>query len=172
MQFSTTPADFYNANYGSSDSALARLTEDLIKFVDQTMQEALQTATTNFSAVNQIFVDTNKMMFTRRPDSVMMARAIADVVNGLNSAGFKAQTTSSGRDANGETILINLQVVNPNDLPSTLTDREKELLNKLEELVCNAPKAVPRMASTTIFESANELILKYRPDFKTLGRNK
>jgi hypothetical protein len=167
MQFSTTPDDFYQVNYGSADSALVKLTEEVRKFVDEKMQEALAAASTNFTAVTTITANTNQMICRSRPNEAMLVRAIIDVVNGLTAAGFSAHTTSFGRDSEQDMIVITIPATDPNQLPQALTDRETELLNKLEELVCNAPKAVPRMSSTAVFESAKELVLKYHPDFKT-----
>jgi glycyl-tRNA synthetase beta subunit len=166
MQFSTSPADFHHVNYGSSESALAKLTEQVRDFVDQRMQKALKTAAENHTPVTQIYASTSEMVCERRPNSEMLARAIDDVVNALIAAGFDAKTTCIGRDDDHDTIMITLPAIDPKGLPPVLTDRENELLNKLEEMVC---RTASYSALNDVYKNAKELILKYRPDFKITG---
>jgi hypothetical protein len=164
MKFSTTPNDFYEVNYGSADSVLAKLTDSVRDFVDERMQTALTAAATNFTPVTTITANTNQMVCRTRPNEAMLARAITDVVNGLVAAGFTAHTASFDRDSDQDMIVITLPAIDPNELSPVFTNCETELLNKLEELVRNTPKTYPLI--NIMLEEANELILKYRPDFK------
>jgi hypothetical protein len=162
MQFSTSPADFHHVNYGSSESALAKLTENVRDFVDQRMQKALKDAAANYAPVTQIYASTSEMVCERRPNSEMLARAISDVVNGLIAAGFNAKTTCIGRDDDMDTIVITLPAIDPKELPPVFSDRENELLNMMEDLVC---RTASYSALSDVYKQAKEMILNYRPDF-------
>lgn len=94
--FSVKPQDFYDANYGETNSALSATIDKLIKAVDARLIEHLAEARNKLQPVSVMWFNTTEAAKGMSDEIIGLATKV--VVNKLIDSGFDCNTSKMGMD--------------------------------------------------------------------------